>query len=118
MLSVVAMTHSTNGASSSLCPEQRKPPAGVAAGRRQVAGRARSIWAPIGRRRSERSKPTSPARPPPSEKYWLGILTADIARQAQNYGAIKAVPAVATSNVRSDMDLDLASAVCAEDGLS
>ncbi len=35
----------------------------------------------------------------------LAILTADIARQVQSYGAIKAVPATATANVRSDMYL-------------
>jgi inorganic phosphate transporter, PiT family len=35
----------------------------------------------------------------------LATLTADIARQVKNYGAIKAVPAAATSNVRNDMYL-------------
>ena len=35
----------------------------------------------------------------------LAMLTADIAQQVKNYGAIKAVPAAATSNVRNDMYL-------------
>jgi PiT family inorganic phosphate transporter len=35
----------------------------------------------------------------------LATLTADIAEQVRNYGAIKAVPAAATSNVRNDMYL-------------
>jgi inorganic phosphate transporter, PiT family len=35
----------------------------------------------------------------------LATLTADIAQQVKNYGAIKAVPAAATSNVRNDMYL-------------
>jgi inorganic phosphate transporter, PiT family len=35
----------------------------------------------------------------------LAALTADIGRQVKNYGAIKAVPAAATSNVRNDMYL-------------
>jgi PiT family inorganic phosphate transporter len=35
----------------------------------------------------------------------LATLTADIARQVKDYGAIKAVPAAATSNVRNDMYL-------------
>jgi inorganic phosphate transporter, PiT family len=35
----------------------------------------------------------------------LATLTGDIARQVKNYGAIKAVPAAATSNVRNDMYL-------------
>jgi inorganic phosphate transporter, PiT family len=35
----------------------------------------------------------------------LAALTADIGRQVKNYGAIKAVPAAATPNVRNDMYL-------------
>jgi PiT family inorganic phosphate transporter len=35
----------------------------------------------------------------------LATLTAEIGRQVKNYGAIKAVPAAATSNVRNDMYL-------------
>ena len=35
----------------------------------------------------------------------LATLTGDIARQVSNYGAIKTVPAAATSNVRNDMYL-------------
>jgi len=35
----------------------------------------------------------------------LATLTGDIARQVRDYGAIKAVPAAATSNVRNDMYL-------------
>jgi PiT family inorganic phosphate transporter len=35
----------------------------------------------------------------------LAALTADIAQQVKNYGAIKAVPAAATPNVRNDMYL-------------
>jgi PiT family inorganic phosphate transporter len=35
----------------------------------------------------------------------LATLTADIGRQVKDYGAIKAVPAAATSNVRNDMYL-------------
>ena len=35
----------------------------------------------------------------------LAVLTADIESQVKNYGAIKAVPAAATSNVRNDMYL-------------
>jgi inorganic phosphate transporter, PiT family len=35
----------------------------------------------------------------------LAVLTGDIAQQVKNYGAIKAVPAAATTNVRNDMYL-------------
>jgi PiT family inorganic phosphate transporter len=35
----------------------------------------------------------------------LATLTGDIARQVQSYGAVKAVPAAATANVRNDMYL-------------
>jgi PiT family inorganic phosphate transporter len=35
----------------------------------------------------------------------LGVLTGDIAQEVKNYGAIKDVPAAATSNVRNDMYL-------------
>jgi PiT family inorganic phosphate transporter len=35
----------------------------------------------------------------------LGVLTAEIGQQVKNYGAIKAVPAAATQNVRNDMYL-------------
>jgi inorganic phosphate transporter, PiT family len=37
----------------------------------------------------------------------LATLTGDIARQVRSYGAIKAVPAAATTNVRNDMYLAL-----------